>query len=101
MQHEANAIEGLLDVEAGPGCDEACGTQRDELAAGANREGMIWRLQGDDIYEALVEVELVFVDARPRSAVSTIDQAAVELDESAEALRQVQICAEEIALQEV
>jgi hypothetical protein len=101
VEHKAKAIEGLLDVEAGSSSDQACGTQRDELAAGTNSKGMIGRLQGSDINEALIEVELILVDAGARSAVATVDQATVELEKGAKPLGEVQVGARQVALEEV
>ena len=94
MQHEAKAIEGLLDVEPGTGGDQASGSEGDELATGTNREAISGRLHGSDVDEALVEVELVFIDAGSWTTVAAVGDAAVELNEGSEALGEVQVGAQ-------
>ena len=101
VEHETEAIERLFDIEASSGGDEACRTEGDELAARPKSKEVLSVLHWSDVDETLVEIERILIDAGTRSAVTTVDQAAVELEKCAKVLSEVQVGAQQITLQEV
>jgi hypothetical protein len=91
MHGETKAIERLLDIQARPDCDQAGRTQRDKLSPRSYRQGIVSVAIWNDVKEALIHVEFVFIYTRARATISSVDKATIELNEGSESRAKMQV----------
>jgi len=101
VRDQADAVKAERDVRSLAQRVHASRTDRDLLATDAKDGG--GRPCGADrhVNKDLVQIELVLVDHRPRSADATVLEARVEFGPDAHARSDMQIGVQQIALQEI